>query len=125
MQNQATAPTVGSNDRNGRPRESKIRSRSREAALKRALYKRATGVPTYNIPEAAALLSVSPEHLYRLVRASAFPARPVGRGRVRPRYIVPAWAVERVLDECLADDATNAKLWAGEVPASLATGDQL
>jgi excisionase family DNA binding protein len=49
-----------------------------EAALRSGLRKRAAGVPTYSVPEAAALLSVSREHLYRLIRVGAFPVLRMG-----------------------------------------------
>ncbi len=66
--------------------------------MQAALRKRAAGVPTYTVPEAAALLSVSQEHLYRLIKADAFPAVHMRRGRDQGRYIVPARAVEAMLD---------------------------
>ncbi|WP_098957705.1 helix-turn-helix domain-containing protein [Pseudonocardia sp. N23] len=65
--------------------------------LRKALQKRADGVPTYSIPEAAALLSVSKEHLYRLVQADAFPAVQMRAGRGQGRYVVPAEAVDELL----------------------------
>jgi hypothetical protein len=46
----------------------------RKQALRNAMRKRAAGVPTYSVPEAAALLSVSQEYLYRLIQADGFPA---------------------------------------------------
>lgn len=75
-----------------------LRELGREVALRNALRKRASGVPTYTIPEAASLCSVSPEHLYRLVRAGAFPAVRMRRGSEQGRYVIPAKAVERLLD---------------------------
>lgn len=74
------------------------RASGRAVALRSALNKRATGVPTYSVPEAAALLSVSQEHLYRLVRAGAFPAVRMRSGADQGRYVVPAQAVDRLLD---------------------------
>jgi excisionase family DNA binding protein len=74
------------------------RRATRERTLRNALRKRAVGVPTYSVPEAAALLSVSHEHLYRLIHANAFPAVPMGAGRERGRYVVPARAVEEILN---------------------------
>lgn len=68
-----------------------------EQVLRNALQKRALGVPTYTVPEAAALLSRSREHLYRLIRAGAFPAVGMTRGR-RGDYVIPAKAVEAMLD---------------------------
>ena len=50
------------------------RNACRNLILQNALRKRSAGVPTYSVPEAAALMSVSQEHLYRLIRAGAFPA---------------------------------------------------
>ena len=75
----------------------------RDLTLRNALRKRSDGVPTYSVPEAAALLSVSQEHLYRLIRADAFPAVRMRLGREQGRYVVPARAVEALLDA-----ATNA-----------------
>jgi excisionase family DNA binding protein len=77
----------------------------REVALQAALRKRAAGVPTYTVPEAAALLSVSQEHLYRLIKADAFPAVHMRRGGDQGRYIVPARAVEAMLDAATGDGA--------------------
>lgn len=72
--------------------------RNGDRALASGLRKRAAGVPTYSVPEAAALLSVSREHLYRLIRAGAFPAMRMGLGAEHGRYVVPARAVEAVID---------------------------
>jgi len=77
----------------------------KEAALRNALRKRAAGVPTYSVPEAAALLSISQEHLYRLVQSDGFPALHMQRGGKQGRYIVPAVAVERLLTDA-ADAST-------------------
>jgi excisionase family DNA binding protein len=75
-----------------------LRRATKERTLRSALKKRAVGVPTYSVPEAAALMSVSQEHLYRLIRAGAFPAVPMRDGRGRGRYVVPAIAVEELLN---------------------------
>ncbi|MGH3489280.1 MAG: helix-turn-helix domain-containing protein [Actinopolymorphaceae bacterium] len=74
----------------------------RDLALQNALRKRAAGVPTYSVPEAAALLSVSQEHLYRLIRADAFPAVRMRTGGDQGRYVIPAKAVEQILDAASA-----------------------
>ena len=74
------------------------RAEIRDKALQNALRKRAAGVPTYSVPEAAALLSVSQEHLYRLIRADAFPAVRMRIGGDQGRYVIPAKAVEQLLD---------------------------
>jgi excisionase family DNA binding protein len=70
----------------------------RTQALENAMRKRAAGVPTYSVPEAAALLSISQEYLYRLIQADGFPAVRMRAGRAQGRYVVPAKAVERLLD---------------------------
>jgi len=74
----------------------------RDLTLKCALQKRAAGVPTYSVPEAAVLMSVSQEHLYRLIRADAFPSVRLRRGGEQGRYVVPARAVEEILDAAIA-----------------------
>ena len=81
------------------------RSARRELILQAALRKRAAGVPTYTVPEAAVLLSVSQEHLYRLIRSDAFPAVDMRRRRDQGRYIVPAQAVEAMLNAAAASGA--------------------
>ena len=72
--------------------------RGNEVALRSGLRKRAAGVPTYSVPEAAALLSVSRVHLYRLIRAGAFPALRMGLGADYGRYVVAARTVEELLE---------------------------
>jgi len=72
-------------------------------------------VPSYTIPEAAALCSVSPEHLYRLVRSGMFPALRLARGGEKGRYVIPARAVEQLLNEATdanacVDVATSATM---------------
>lgn len=103
MQDQAT--TAGSEQLPVRTavERGKWRSACREVTLQAALRKRVAGVPTYTVPEAAALLSVSQEHLYRLIKADAFPAVHMRRGRDQGRYIVPARAVEAMLDAATGD----------------------
>jgi excisionase family DNA binding protein len=105
-----------------RGRRSEWRSLGREAALQNALHKRSAGVPTFTIAEAAALLSVSQEHLYRLVKADAFPAVHLRSGREQGRYVIPAQAVERLLAEastggCL-EVAGWTKTWRGGLAAA-------
>lgn len=96
MQHQATTdaspedtPPVGE-----RPQHREV---LRNLALKNALRKRAEEVPSYKVPEAAALLSISQEYLYRLIQADGFPAIRMGQGG-KPRYVVPAKAVELILE---------------------------
>jgi excisionase family DNA binding protein len=62
------------------------------------MQKRADGVPTYSVPEAAALMSISQEYLYRLVQSGGFPAVRLRTAHGQGRYVVPAQAVERLLD---------------------------
>lgn len=78
------------------------RAELRSQKLRTAMAKRAAGVPTYSVPEAAALLSVSSEHLYRLIHADAFPAVRMAVSGTRGCYVVPASAVERLLGETAA-----------------------
>lgn len=74
------------------------RRQLRERALGSALQKRESGVPTYTVLEAAVLLSISQEYLYRLIQAGSFPAVRMQLGAKQGRYVVPARAVERLLD---------------------------
>ena len=103
------ATTTPESDPERGPDADRVRWRRacRDLTLRNALRKRADGVPTYSVPEAAALLSVSQEHLYRLIRADAFPAVRMRLGQ-QGRYVVPARAVEALLDAatgsgCLID----------------------
>lgn len=82
----------------GNAERARWRGSLREQALRNAMQKRAAGVPTYSVPEAAALMSVSQEYLYRLIQADAFPAVHMRAGNGQGRYVVPARAVERLLD---------------------------
>jgi excisionase family DNA binding protein len=96
-----------------------IRSAARGRALDSALRKQASGVPTYTIPEAAALLSVSQEHLYRLVRADAFASVRMRRGDEQGKYVIPARAVHDLLSAALnaggcLDVAEWAETWRAE-----------
>lgn len=70
----------------------------RDAALQSALRKRAAGVPTYSVPEAAALLSISQEYLYRLIQADSFPAIRMRKDGTQGRTVVAAKVVELILD---------------------------
>jgi len=94
--NQAVTGVTGSPE--GGPRPADWRASLRDRALRSAVRKRSDGVPTYSVPEAAALLSVSQEFLYRLIQADCFPAVRMRSGRAQGRYVVPAKAVERLLD---------------------------
>lgn len=77
---------------------SQIREVLRDATLRSAMQKRVSGVPTYSVPEAAALLSISQEYLYRLIQNDGFPAVRMRIGGRQGRYVVPAKAVEKLLD---------------------------
>ena len=98
MHNQATAPEDDQLRLAPAVDRAQWRRACRDVTLRNALRKRADGVPTYSVPEAAALMSVSQEHLYRLVRADAFPAVRMRTGREQGRYVIPARAVEALLD---------------------------
>ena len=82
---------------------SQWRGQLRVQALNNALRKRTAGVPTYSVPEAAALLSISQEYLYRLIQAGGFPAVRMRLGSNQGRYVVPARAVEKLLDDASAN----------------------
>lgn len=91
--------TSGESDVSEQPTKStKWRESLRAQTLRNAMQKRTDGVPTYSVPEAAALLSISQEYLYRLVQAGSFPAVRMRTGSGQGRYVVPARAVERLLD---------------------------
>lgn len=102
---------------------SEKRALLRDATLRNALAKRAAGVPTYSVPEAAALLSVSNEHLYRLIQADSFPAVRMRITGKQGRYVVPAKAVERLLsdtaDSCGAVEVSE---WSAHWPSGRAVG---
>ena len=85
------------------------RARLRGSVLDRAMKKRAEGVPTYTVPEAAALLSISQEYLYRLIHAEAFPAVKMRLGGRQGRYVIPAKAVEQLLDDAVHGQSTDAR----------------
>lgn len=107
MQTQSTteteAPAVGGKQ---------TREVMRSAALRKALQKRAAGVPTYTVPEAAALLSMSQEFLYRLIHADSFPAIRMGQGRGQGRFIVPAKVVEKLLNDAAESvDSLDLAAW--------------
>ncbi|MGH3924094.1 MAG: helix-turn-helix domain-containing protein [Pseudonocardiaceae bacterium] len=74
----------------------------RAQALQTAMHKRAGGVPTYTVPEAAALMSISQEYLYRLIHAGVFPAVRMRLGENQGRYVIPAKAVETLLHDAAA-----------------------
>lgn len=105
MQEQATTHEI----RAGR---AQTRELLRDVALQAAMRKRAAGVPTYTVPEAAALLSLSQEYVYRLIHADAFPALQLRRGAGKGRYVVPAKAVEQLLDVAAsAGNCVNVADW--------------
>lgn len=93
MSEAAQPPRLHSDDGTGSATAT-VRAAARARALECALFKLSRGVPTYTVPEAAALLSVSPEALYRLVRGEIFPALRVGQ-----KYSVPAAAVADLIDQ--------------------------
>ena len=102
MQEQAMRPPSREADHAERVAPSQWRGELRVQALTNALRKRAAGVPTYSVPEAAALLSISQEYLYRLIQAGGFPALRMRLSGTQGRYVVPAKTVERLLDDAAA-----------------------
>lgn len=96
-----------------------IREALRDATLRSAMQKRAAGVPTYSVPEAAALLSISQEYLYRLIQTGGFPAVRMRIGGRKGRYVVPAKAVEMLLDTASQDSTcVEAQEWTEHWQAS-------
>jgi excisionase family DNA binding protein len=86
------------------------RTSERATCLREALRKRSEGVPTLSVPEAAALLSVSQEYLYRLVRAGGFPSVHLRLSSGSGRYVIPARAVEELLAQA-ADSGSCVDGW--------------
>lgn len=74
-----------------------LRGVLRLRALESAMAKRAAGVPSYSVPEAAVLMSISQEYLYRLIQSDGFPAVHMRAGGGQGRYVVPAAAVDQLL----------------------------
>lgn len=84
----------------------------REQTLANAMRKRATGVPTYSVPEAAALLSISSEYLYRLIQRGGFPAVRMRLSGSKGRYVVPADAVDQLIrDTASATSSVEVREW--------------
>jgi len=95
----------------------------RDVALQNAMSKRAAGIPTYSVPEAAALLSISQEYLYRLIQAGGFPALRMRLSGRHGRYVVPAKAIEQLLDDTTdACGPVDVSEWAAGWSASSAGG---
>ena len=95
----------------------------REQILRTAIAKRKAGVPTYSVPEAAALLSVSADHLYRLIHAGGFPAVRMRVAGGSGRYVVPAMAVDQLVGRAVAEcGEVEVSEWAAGWSASTAGG---
>jgi len=85
--------------------------------------KRTAGVPTYSVPEAAALLSISQEYLYRLIQGDAFPAVRMRLATGQGRYVIPAKAVEKLLDDTAAGSGcVEAHEWSTQWAADTSGG---
>lgn len=114
MHDQATA-CAGVDDETAVDVRAQMREEERSLALRSALQKRSSGVPTYTIPETAALLSVSREHLYRLVRADSFPVVRMATEGGQGRYVIPALAVEQLLTAAVESGrCTDAGTWTAD-----------
>lgn len=125
MQEQRRAPAKTRAEVPEQPGRPQWRGQLRVQALNNALRKRTAGVPTYSVPEAAALLSISQEYLYRLIQAGGFPAVRMRLGGNQGRYVVPARAVEKLLDDASANGGcVEIGEWAERWPVELAGGDQ-
>lgn len=108
----------------GVERGPRLRELLRDVTLRNAMEKRACGVPTYSVPEAAALLSISQEYLYRLIQNDGFPAVHMRIGGRQGRYIVPAKAVEKLLDSAFdASTCVDAREWTGRWQADTSGGE--
>ena len=88
----------------------------RAQTLANALRKREAGVPSLSVPEAAALMSISQEYLYRLIQLGAFPGVRMRAGRGQGRYVVPTKAVDKLLEGAVEagtciESAEFAALW--------------
>ena len=95
-----------------RPMSVNVREAVKETALTNALRKRQAGVPTYSVSEAAALLSISQEYLYRLIQSGGFPAVHMRIGAKQGRYVVPAKAIDQLLAEAVATgECLDAETW--------------
>lgn len=101
MQHETTADPADPNRPDGRKGVPDVREFVRNVALRNALQKRSAGVPTYSVPETAALLGISQEYLYRLIHAGGFPAIGMRIAGRQGRYVVPAKAVEQLLDHAV------------------------
>lgn len=123
MQPEATTPGSDQREVTGRKSSGAFRGFLKDAALRSAMQKRANGVPTYSVPEAAALLSISQEYLYRLIQAGNFPAVRMRIGGRQGRYVVPAKAVEQLLDEAVDSNVcVEAAAWSQSWQTSTAGG---
>lgn len=111
MQKQATTRAFDAPDASGTdgPRSGQgKRERMRDAALRRAMAKRCVGAPTYSVPEAAVLLSISNEYLYRLIQVGSFPGTRLRHAGSQGRYVVPASAVEPLLGRAAVAEVSAA-----------------
>lgn len=100
-----------------------VRGALKDQALQNAIRKRAAGVPTFTVPEAAALLSISQEYLYRLIQADSFPAVRMRIGGRQGRYVVPAKAVDQLLGSTVdAGNCVDADQWVNTWRANTAGG---
>ncbi len=69
----------------------------------------AAAVPLfYSVPEAARMIGMAPVTLYRAIRNGEFPAM-----RVRGRLIIPARAIDAMIDAAITENtAVDASGWA-------------
>ena len=62
----------------------------------------------YSVPEAARMIGMAPVTLYRAIRDGEFPAM-----RVRGRLIIPARAIDAMIDAAITENtAVDASGWA-------------
>jgi excisionase family DNA binding protein len=123
MQDEATTPTGFAGEGVDRATTASGREFFRGVALRNAMQKRASGVPTYSVPEAAALLSISQEYLYRLIQSGGFPAVRMRIGGRQGRYVVLAKAVDQLLNHATeAAACIDVETWTKQWTAQRAGG---
>lgn len=61
----------------------------------------------YSVPEAARLIGTAPVTIYRAIREGDFPAM-----RIRNRVVVPARAIEELIDAVVAEGVVDTSGWA-------------
>src|SRR5690606_41932807 len=90
MRTNITEPAEVDSEHSARIGRRQTREIMRDAALRNAIRKRAEGVPTYTVPDASALLSISQEYRYRLIQADSLPAYRLWNGLAQAPVVAPS-----------------------------------